>query len=375
MRTHQNLIIRRLTLVAIGIASGMLFSVRPAHAQSAEAESLFAEGGKLMANGQFAKACAAFEASNRIEPRAGTLLRLGECRERNQQLASAWSAYKDALGLATDPRKRQFATTKIAALEPRLSYLTVAVSSQARISDLAIARNDKPFDPALWNRALPVDGGDYVVTARSSGYATWQKTVHLAFEGAKLSVDVPMLTKVSRAPVPEAPRPPTPSSPPATSPAPSSPPAVSPALPSIVVPVTNHVEQKVTVNTPPASVVVVQPDRLPASSQPSSKVVPFVIGAGALALLGSGLGFELRAESTYDAAKAEMMSQQHRDSLYNSANTKRYVAQGLAAGGLAAGGAALWLYLRDGSRERDTTTSTDVHIVPTATGLLAVGQF
>jgi len=41
--------------------------------------------------------CEAFDASNRLEPRAGTLIALGDCREKNQQLASAWSAYKDAL--------------------------------------------------------------------------------------------------------------------------------------------------------------------------------------------------------------------------------------------------------------------------------------
>jgi len=47
-----------------------------------------------MAEGKLAQACQAFEASNRVEPTAGTLILLGECREQNQQLASAWSAYK-----------------------------------------------------------------------------------------------------------------------------------------------------------------------------------------------------------------------------------------------------------------------------------------
>ena len=69
-----------------------------AHAQSAEAEAMFNEGDKLMAAGKLAEACSAFEASNNMDPRAGTLIRLGECREQNHQIASAWSAYKDALG-------------------------------------------------------------------------------------------------------------------------------------------------------------------------------------------------------------------------------------------------------------------------------------
>jgi hypothetical protein len=104
-------------------------------------------------------------------------------------------------------------------------------------------------------------------------------------------------------------------------------------------------------------------------------VVPLVVGAGGLALLGSGLGFELWAESRYDEAKSEMTSQPRRNSLYNSANTKRYVAEALAVSGLAAGGAAVWLYLRSGNHERDAATDTVVHVVPTTTGVALSGQF
>src|SRR4051812_9331394 len=104
MQIRQKLIGRGPTIAAINIAFGLLLGVGPAHAQNAQAERLFDEGNKLMADGKLAQACTAFEASNRVEPRAGTLIRLGECREKNHQLASAWSAYKDARNLATDPR-------------------------------------------------------------------------------------------------------------------------------------------------------------------------------------------------------------------------------------------------------------------------------
>lgn len=312
MSREHNLISHRLTIARISIAFGLLLDVHRVHAQNATAESLFADGNKLMDGGKFVEACAAFEASNRVEPRAGTLLRLGDCREKNQQLASAWSAYKDARSLATDPRKRQYATAKITALEKQLSYLTVVVSSQSQIPGLALTRNGVSFDFALWNRALPVDGGDYVITVRAPGYDTWETTVHVSMADAKLSVDVPILTK--------------------THPHPLAPPPTS------------------------------------------STAVPLIVGAGALALLGGGLGFELWAESTYGAANAEMTSQQRRDSLYNSANTDRHVAQAFAAGGLAAATAAVWLYLRAGSRERNPA-STSVHLVPRATGIALVGQF
>jgi hypothetical protein len=181
-----------------------------ARAQSAEAEALFKDGNELLGEGRFEQACDAFEASNRIEPRAGTLIRLGECREKNQQLASAWSAYRDALNRVKDPVKREIATKKAAALEPRLSYLTVSVTDEIRIDGMVLTRNGKPFDPMLWNRALPVDGGDYVIAGRAPGHEEWQATAHVPEEGGKVSVEVPRLEELARPIAPPAPSPPPP---------------------------------------------------------------------------------------------------------------------------------------------------------------------
>jgi caspase domain-containing protein len=115
-------------------------------------------------------------------------------------------------------------------------------------------------------------------------------------------------------------------------------------------------------------------DRAPGSSY-TSHVVPLILGASALGLLGGGLGLELRAEGRYDAAKSEMTNGPRRNSLYSSANTNRYIAEALAASGLAAAGAAVWLYLRDGSHRPDATIDARVHVVPTASGLAVAGRF
>jgi hypothetical protein len=187
-----------------------------AYAQSAEAEVLFNDGNKLMASGKLAQACDAFEASNRAEPRAGTLLRLGECREQNRQLASAWSAYKDAVNRAKDPRKRDFATAKATAIAARMSYLTVTVPEDSGIKGMVLTRNGKPFDPALWNRALPVDGGDYLLVSHAPGYEDWQTTKHVPVDGAKVSVEVPKPKELPKPnqlehkPIPPSPTVPTP---------------------------------------------------------------------------------------------------------------------------------------------------------------------
>jgi anti-sigma factor RsiW len=94
-----------------------------------------------------------------------------------------------------------------------------------------------------------------------------------------------------------------------------------------------------------------------------------------VALLGGGLGFELWAESTYDAARAEMTRQSRRSSLEDSANTRRYVAEALAATGLVAGGAAVWLYLRARNGEHGPETGARVLVVPTRSGLAVSGRF
>ena len=86
-------------LILLGLAGS-------AAAQNADAEVLFNEAVALETEGNIPKACEAFEASNRIEPRAGTLIRLGQCREKQQLFVSAWSAYKDALTRVKDPAKK-----------------------------------------------------------------------------------------------------------------------------------------------------------------------------------------------------------------------------------------------------------------------------
>lgn len=248
MRVRLDLQRRLASIAATSVAFIILIAGSRAYAQSADAEALFNDGNKLIAEGKLAQACDAFEASNRVEPRAGTLIRLGECREQNQQLASAWSAYKDALTRVKDPRKREVATAKAAALESRLSYLTVAISDGSRIEGLTLTRSGKSFDPMLWNRALPVDGGDYIIAGRAPGYEEWQTTAHVPVEGAKVSVEVPKFKELSKPtspptlpsspppPPPQSTSPPTtppPSSPATTMPPPTSPPPPPPALPSL----------------------------------------------------------------------------------------------------------------------------------------------
>jgi len=180
-------------LVVIGAALGLLGVDRSARAQSPDAEALFNQGNELMEQGHVEQACEAFEASNRVEPTAGTLIQLGKCLLRGDRIASAWMAYKGASSRAKDPAKRKFAEGNVAALEPRLSYLTVSVSDENRLEELTIGCDGTPLDPANWNRALPMDGNDYVIEAHAPGHRAWQTTVHVAVERDRVVVEVPHL--------------------------------------------------------------------------------------------------------------------------------------------------------------------------------------
>jgi hypothetical protein len=178
-----------------------------ARAQSAQAEVMFGEGERAMAAGKIAEACAAFEASNNLAPGAGTLIRLGQCREQNHEIASAWAAYKSAIARVKDPRKREFAAGKIAELEPRLSHLTIVVGAH-KIDGLAIERDGKPVDAVTWDRALPIDGGSYVIAASAPGYDGWQITVAVPPENGNVRAEVPALRHKPAAPPAAPPMPP-----------------------------------------------------------------------------------------------------------------------------------------------------------------------
>lgn len=203
----------RLRVILLAAALAAVLAPVHALAQSPEAEALFTDGERLLAAGKVAEACDAFAASNRIEPRAGTLINLGSCRETNKQYASAWSAFKDALARVKDPKKKQIAEAKVKALEPRLSYFTISVADEVRIDGLVILRDGKPVDTALWNRAIPVDGGRTVVTAKAPGHEEWSTTVEIKPEKDKVSIEVPTFKELAKLAPPPTPAPPAPAPP------------------------------------------------------------------------------------------------------------------------------------------------------------------
>src|SRR3954453_11114339 len=102
-----------------------------ARAQSPQAEALFRDGRSLIKAGKLAPGCDKLAASERLETSVGTLLNLGDCREKLGKRASAWAASRKAEALAGrtggDDRRQAEAARRAALIEPRLSHLVIDV--------------------------------------------------------------------------------------------------------------------------------------------------------------------------------------------------------------------------------------------------------
>jgi hypothetical protein len=188
-----------MTLAKHGVAAVLAALVMipvTARAQSAEAEVLFRDGRALIKAGKLADGCAKIEASERLETSVGTLLNLGDCREKLGKLASAWAAFRKAEGIAkhagSEDKREGEARRRALALEPMLPALTLDVP--AKVDGLVIKRNGESVDPALIGTAMPLDPGTYVISAEAPGYRPWKTDIIVQYK-QKRRLSVPPLTR------------------------------------------------------------------------------------------------------------------------------------------------------------------------------------
>jgi hypothetical protein len=155
--------------VSAAIAVSAFASV-PASAQDAvTAEALFRAGRDALAQADYATACARFEESKRLEPAPGTLLNLGECRERLGQLASAWQAYSEAADLlpAGDLR-RDHAQKRRDEIAPKLATITLSLAKHTP-ADCVLRQGALSIGQSVAGVPLPVDEGDVAFVLQCPG--------------------------------------------------------------------------------------------------------------------------------------------------------------------------------------------------------------
>jgi hypothetical protein len=203
-------LLRRIVWLALLVAVG---AVRPAHAEAgpqerAAAETLFQDGKKLMTSGKVAEACRKLEESQRLDPRAGTLLALGVCHQKEGKVTTAWVEFREALALAKKSGRLDrvaLAQKEIAAIEPKLPRLAIVVPKASALPGLVLLRDGEELGQPSWDTAVPVDPGEHRVQASAPQYQSWESTVTLA-EGEERKVTVPVLLAVPK-PVASVPKP------------------------------------------------------------------------------------------------------------------------------------------------------------------------
>jgi hypothetical protein len=213
-------------VLALGLSSPSVYAQSAEGAELSPARQAFAEGRKLAAAGKYAEACPKFEESLRLEVGVGTQFNLADCWERTGRTASAQALFLGAAASAkaagqTD--REQVLRERAAALEPRLTRLVIEVASTD--PRLIVKRGDLPLDSSSFGKAVAVDPGTYVISAKSPGKKKWQTAVVLTPGQAVVSVEVPELEAAEEKPVP------TPNPAPAAAPKPAAPVVLTPPPP------------------------------------------------------------------------------------------------------------------------------------------------
>jgi hypothetical protein len=177
------------------LAAVLVPAAAVAQSSVTDAEQLARDGDAWMKEGKYEEACDAFTASQRLAPALTTLSSLADCREKNGELASAWTLFLQVEAQTRDDvGKFEVHATALArakAIEARLSYLTISVAAENMVEDLTVTRNGEPVDAGLWNQPVAVDGGQYTVIARAPGHEPRSEIVQVPAENGRISVDIP----------------------------------------------------------------------------------------------------------------------------------------------------------------------------------------
>jgi hypothetical protein len=183
------------------LAASLLFGAS-AHATDPvqAAQALFDEGLSLMAEQRYELACAKFERSLLLDDGVGTRFRLGDCYEKLGRTASAWFLYGRVVDLCAerhDAEREAYARARRDAVETRLARLTVRVVRPS--AGLSVARNGVVLPAELYGSAVPVDPGNYVITAEAPGFVSTTLRVSVPEGPAALVVEVPELELIAAA--------------------------------------------------------------------------------------------------------------------------------------------------------------------------------
>jgi hypothetical protein len=161
--------------------------------------TLYNQGKELLDAGKTAEACQAFEAAKRLDFTAiNLILRLGDCYERLGRTASAYSQYQQAASLAAAAKdaRRSTAEERVAAVEPRLARLVVALAPGS--VGVTVRRNGEIVAGDRLGKPEPIDPGRYTFEATATGKKAWT-TLREIGASTTITVEVPALEPAASA--------------------------------------------------------------------------------------------------------------------------------------------------------------------------------
>jgi hypothetical protein len=180
------------------LALAFTFTPRQADAQTSKnaagAEALYEQARGLMKQEDFEHACPKFKQSYDLDAGGGTLLNLAECYEKQGKFASAWSSFKEALVIAqrdNRPERVEYARKHIAAVEPKVSKITIEVPSDVNEPGLSVSLDGAPLGDAAWGVGMPVDPGAHQITASAPNKQSYEQAVQV--ENGSTTIKIPKL--------------------------------------------------------------------------------------------------------------------------------------------------------------------------------------
>jgi hypothetical protein len=191
----------RIAIAAV-VAVTFAFAGGAAHADDnkVKAVALFDEGLKAMKAGNYAKACKALDASNRLMSDSGTRGSLARCYTKLGRSASAWTLWRELADTAPTDDLREDAAAQAEKLAPRLAKYAIKVTAPA--AGLTVTVAGEAIDTSI-DVPVPIDPGTYPVEATAPGRVAWKGELTAA-EGKAVVLTVPALAAVA-APPPEKP--------------------------------------------------------------------------------------------------------------------------------------------------------------------------
>lgn len=193
--------VRRFRLRAVASAFVLACALPVSSAYAADAaDTLIADGKKLMAAKKYDEACPKFADAYAANKNPATLVDLALCHEKQGKLTTAWSELLDAEADArkagrSDVETRARANSK--ALEPKLPRIVINVA--AATPGLEVAIDGQKIDPNAQAKGRPVDPGEHKVVATAQGRKPFETSVTVK-QGQSKPVVIPALASDGSAP-------------------------------------------------------------------------------------------------------------------------------------------------------------------------------